>query len=78
MTKLTEAVQSCGLCDCEHKTTSITYLEAQQCIDVVKRACIESINKTFKLPEMADITVENARIHDLYRTLSIGAIRDVK
>ena len=70
MSKLTDKVINCGLCDCEHKTTSITYLEAQQCIDVVKQACIDAVSgvdrKNSEYPAK------------ILRFDAIQAIRDVK
>ena len=60
MTELTDLVRFCGLCDCEHRTTAISYKEAQAAIAVVKQEIIEAIEKKiFKYPNHNEARIRN-------------------
>ena len=58
----------------DRKMNCIDSSVAQEVISICADEAIDAVNFDFKLPEMAAITVENSRIHDLYRTLAIDAI----
>ena len=79
MTDLSKKVQKCGLCGCgSEKCYAISVKESQAAIDTVIKAAIEAIDIKFKLPMQAEITVDNARIHEMYKRMAIQAVKNVK
>ena len=75
MSKLSDKCQSKCIHGCNQYAVSEN--EVRRMIEAVKAECIDAVNDAYKLPEMASITVDNARLHEMYQSIAIKAIKAV-